>query len=196
LVALPAEIRVKISSEAAGAIAMAEVSIRTIPIRDLVEQMLGVTGKDTGRLQEILRHGSLVSGESRVRWDGFAADAPDLSAVLATFPDSEPGRAFDAGRCFHVQLLAGREMLDVPRNIGAKRRMFRRRSFWEVLMELGMTAAYIDYSYRLRCDHYRLRLDLRHLEEVHAGAALLRYRKLREKVADSAYDLAEFFVQR
>jgi len=195
-VALPPEVRVKISSEAAGAIAMAEVAVRAIPIRDLVEQMLGVSGKDMPRVQEILRRGSLVSGESRLRWDGFPADAAELGAILASFPDPDPARPFDAARCFHVQLLAGREKLEVSRKIGAKRRFFRRRSFWDVLMQVGCSAEYVEYSYKLRCDHYRLHLDLGNLGALQGGAALLPYQKLRERIAGSGYDSAEFFVSR
>jgi hypothetical protein len=196
VVALPPEIRVKISSEAAGAIAMAEVAVRTIPIRDLVEQMLGASGKDVARIEEILRRGSLVAGESRLRWEGFPADATELGAILATFPDSDPARPFDGVRCFHVQLLAGREKLDIPRKIGAKRRLFRGRSFWDALMEVGCSAEYVEYSYKLRCDHYRLHLDLGKLDVVHSGASLLPYEKLRERIAGTGYDSAAFFVAR
>ncbi len=185
----------KISSEAAGAIAMAEVAVRSIPIRDLIEQMLGA-GKDVARVQEMLHRGSLVSGESRLRWDGFETDASDVGAILATFPDPDPARRFDAARCFHVQLLAGREKLELSRKVGAGRRLFRRRSLWDVLMALGRSAEYAGYSYKLRCDHYRLRLDLSQLAAVHAAAGLLRYPKLRERVAASGYDSAEFFVSR
>jgi hypothetical protein len=196
VVALPPEVRVKISSEAAGAIAMAEVAVRTIPIRDLVEQMLGAGGKDAARIEEILRRGSLVAGESRLRWEGFPADAVELGAILATFPDPDPERPFDAARCFHVQLLAGREKLDIPRKIGARRRLFRRRSFWDVVMEIGGSAQYVEYSYKVRCDHYRLYLDLGKLGTVQGGASLLPYQKLRERIAGSGYDSAEFFVSR
>ncbi len=193
---LPPEVLVKISSEAAGSIAMTEVSVQSLPIRDLVEQMLGLTGKDTGRLQEILKRGSFVAGESRLRWQAFDAAAADLAPVLATFPDPEPERLFDPARCFHVLLLAGRERLDIPRKVGVKRRLFRRRGFWEALMELGASAGYVGYSYKLRCDHYRMRIDVSQLAKVQAAAVLLRYQKLRQNVRRSAYDTAEFFVHR
>jgi hypothetical protein len=196
VVALPPEVRVKISSEAAGAIAMAEVAVRTIPIRELVEQTLGAGGKDVARIEEILRRGSLVAGESRLRWEGFPADAMELGAILSTFPDPDPARPFDGARCFHVQLLAGREKLDISRKMGAKRRFFRRRSFWDVLMDVACSAEYVEYSYKLRCDHYRLHLNLDRLGTVQNGALLLPYQKLREKIAGLGYDSAEFFVSR
>jgi len=196
VVPVPPEIRVKISSEAAGAIAMADVAMRMIPIRELIEQTLGAAGKDIARLQEILRRGSLVSGESRLRWEGFEADPAELGVILATFPDPDPTRPFDAARCFHVQLLAGREILEVSQKMGARRRLLRRRSFWDVLMQFGPSAEYIEYSYKLRCDHYRRHLDLGQLAAVHGAAVLLPYQKLRERVSRSGYDSAEYFVSR
>jgi hypothetical protein len=80
--------------------------------------------------------------------------------------------------------------------MGAKRRFFRRRSFWDVLMDVACSAEYVEYSYKLRCDHYRLHLNLDRLGTVQNGALLLPYQKLREKIAGSGYDSAEFFVSR
>ncbi len=194
--ALPAEVRVKISSEDAGSIAIAEVSVRSLPPRDLIEQMLGLTGKDLGRLREILKRGSFVSGESRLRWEPFEIQAAELGLLLATFPDPDPSRSFEPAGCFHALLLARRDRLDIPRKVGAKRRFLRRRDFWDALMELGLAAAYVEYSYKLRCDRYRVRIDLSQLAKLQSAAALLPYRKLREKVKGSAFETAEFFVGR
>ena len=44
--ALPATVRVKLSSEAAESISLTPVVVQELPIRELVEHMLGVTGKD------------------------------------------------------------------------------------------------------------------------------------------------------
>jgi hypothetical protein len=184
-VALPSEVRVKISSEAAGSIAITEVSVQSLPVRNLVEQMLGLTGKGASRIQEILKRGSFVAGESRLRWQGFDASAADLAPVLATFPDPEPGRPFDPSRCFHVVLLAGCERLDLSLKVAAKRSLFRRRSLWDELMSLGALASYVEYSYKLRCDRYRTRMDLGQLAKLHA-----------KKVDRTAYDTAEFYVSR
>ena len=183
--ALPAEVRVKISSEAAGSIAITEVSVRSLPVRDLIEQMLGLTGKDAARIHEILKRGSFVAGESRLRWQGFDAEARELVPVLATFPDAEPGRPFDAARCFHVVLLAGRERLDLSRKVAARRGLFRRRTLWDELMSLADSAVYVEYAYKLRCDRYRARIGLSQLA------------RLQEKKAPrTPYDTAEFFVGR
>ena len=47
--ALPDRIRVKLSSEAAEGISITPVVAREMPLRELVEYMLGVTGKDAAR---------------------------------------------------------------------------------------------------------------------------------------------------
>jgi len=46
---LPATVRVKLSSEAAGSISITRVVVQDLPVRDLVEHMLGITGKDEAR---------------------------------------------------------------------------------------------------------------------------------------------------
>jgi len=63
--ALPPIVRVKLSSEAAESISITPVVVREMPVRELVEYMLGVTGKDEARIRELLLRGSLVSGASR-----------------------------------------------------------------------------------------------------------------------------------
>src|SRR5438445_12044335 len=91
---LPDSVRVKLSSEVADSISITPVVVQNIPIRELVEHMLGVTGKDTPRLHELLLRGTLVSGASRFRWSGWAADHTDIEALLTTFPDRDPLRPF------------------------------------------------------------------------------------------------------
>ena len=72
--ALPQTVRVKLSSEAAGAITLTPVVAQELAVRDLIEHVLGLAGKDEARIREILLRGTLVSGASRFRWEGFRAD--------------------------------------------------------------------------------------------------------------------------
>src|SRR5579872_3992610 len=106
--ALPPTIRVKLSSEAAESIALTPVVVQEIAIRDLIEHMLGITGKNEARIRELLKRGTLVSGASRFRWTGWEADADGITEVLATFPDDDPTREFAAARCRRVILRGGR----------------------------------------------------------------------------------------
>ena len=65
---LPDRVRVKLSSEAAEGISITPVVVQEIGTRELVEYMLGLTGKDEARVRELLLRGTLVSGASRFRW--------------------------------------------------------------------------------------------------------------------------------
>src|SRR5580704_12205981 len=102
--ALPPTVRVKLSSEAVEVISLTPVVVQELPVRELIEHMLGVTGKDHGRIREILLRGSLVSGASRFRWTGWEADEEGIAEVLATFPDPDPSRAFAPDRCIRAIL--------------------------------------------------------------------------------------------
>src|SRR5438067_8364752 len=101
---LPQTIRVKLSSEVAESIALTPVVIQEMAVRDLVEHVLGVTGKDEARIRDLLLRGTLVSGASRFRWAGWDAEVEGIREVLATFPDPEPLRAFAPESCVRAIL--------------------------------------------------------------------------------------------
>src|ERR1041384_7757777 len=118
---LPDRIQVKLSSEAAEAISLTPVVVREIPIRELVEYMLGVAGKDEARIRELLLRGTLVSGASRFRWAGWEAAAEDLRPLLATFPDPDPARPLHAAQCIRVTLRGGRQAIEILRQAGERK---------------------------------------------------------------------------
>src|SRR5215831_9669117 len=113
--ALPDRIRVKLSSEAAEGISITPVVAREMPLRELVEYMLGVTGKDEARVRELLLRGTLVSGASRFRWSGWEADVAAITELLGTFPDPEPARLFAGENCVRAVLRGGRQPVEIPR---------------------------------------------------------------------------------
>src|SRR5438552_19162744 len=110
---LPDTIRVKLSSEAAESISITPVVVQDIPMRELIEHMLGITGKDTARLHELLLRGTLVSGASRFRWAGWDADRQAIESALATFPDPDPRRKFSADRCIRAALRAPGRRIEI-----------------------------------------------------------------------------------
>src|SRR5262249_10146071 len=132
--ALPDSVRVKLSSEAAESISLTPVVVREIPIRELIEHILGITGKDELRLHELLRRGTLVSGASRFRWTGGDADHDAVRELLATFPDSDPGRSFQPELCVRAALRGAGRRIEIPREAGQRKPLFRRTSFWDTLM--------------------------------------------------------------
>jgi hypothetical protein len=196
--ALPETIRVKLSSEAAESIALTPVVVQEMAIRDLIEHVLGVTGKDEPRIRDLLLRGTLVSGASRFRWTGWDVETEGLSVLLATFPDPEPHRAFAPTACIRAILRGGRQAIDITRDAGDRKGMFQHHSFWDDLMSIAGAAnpAYLGYSYRDHADRYQR--DFTHAEtgrlrEVCSG---LRYSTLRDQVRTVAFTHAELLAKR
>jgi hypothetical protein len=195
--ALPQTVRVKLSSEAAEIISLTPVVVQEIAVRDLIEHMLGVTGKDEARIRELLLRGSLVSGASRFRWSGWAADAEGVREVLATFPDPDPTRPFAGERCIHATLRGGRQSIELPREALARKGLFKRESFWDVLMDVvGTGAAYAGYSYRERADRFVREIALAEAERLRNASAAISYSTLQGHVRTVAFTQAELIVTR
>jgi hypothetical protein len=195
---LPDRIRVKLSSEVAESIAITPVVVSDIPVRELIEHMLGVTGKDEVRLHELLLRGTLVSGASRFRWTGWDADRDAIRDVLATFPDPDPQRRFTPQLCLRATLRGPGRRIEIPREIGQRKPLFRRSSFWETLMEVAGAAEtrYLDYSYRERADCYSAPVSLAALERLRASAPLLKYVTLQQQILRTALETVDLLVKR
>ena len=195
---LPEKVRVKLSTEAAESISITPVVAQDLPVRELVEHMLGVTGKDEARIQELLRRGTLVSGASRFRWTGWEADLESLRELLATFPDADPARRFAADRCVRAVLRGGRQTIEIRPEAAAQKGMFQRTSFWEALMEVAESAAlaYAGYSYRERGDRFLAELSLVETERVRSAGTVVRFSTLREQIRSVAFAQLEVVVKR
>lgn len=194
-VPLPAQIQVKVSSEAAGSITMTPVIVQTMPVRDLVEVIVATTGKNADRVAEVLSRGAVVQGASRFRWEPLTPDASALARILSGFPDPDPSRAFRPEACVAVRLVAGRHVLELPKETAAARRFLRRRSFWDAVMRVARTPEYIDYSYRLRCDEYRTALTADESAGLIAAAELLRYPGVARQVRSVGAERVEYLVR-
>jgi hypothetical protein len=196
--ALPETIRVKLSSEAAEAIALTPVVVRELPVRELIEYMLGLTGKDEARICELLRRGTLVSGASRFRWAGWQAEAESVRAALALFPDPDPSRPFAAERCVRALLRGGRQTLEIPREVGARKGLWQRASFWQVLMDAAGAGAatYGGYSYKDRADRYWRELTLAEAERIRAAADTVRFSTLREQIRAVGFTQLDLYATR
>ena len=149
---LPSTIRVKISSEAAGSIALSPVVAREITPAGLAAEIVAVTGKDAARLIEIFRRGTFASGASRFRWQGFDIDDRAAASLLAAFPEPDPSRPFTARSCTLIVLRGRTARVPLDRDAIAARRWFRRRSFWDELLAIAPAPVYAGYSYKESAD--------------------------------------------
>ena len=126
--ALPQTVRVKLSSEAAESISLTPVVVQELPVRELVEHMLGVTGKDEPRIRELLLRGS--AGERRLAlplgglgcqtWKGCAS-------CWRRFRIPILARPFAAENCVRAVLRGGRHAIEIPREAAARKSLFQRR---------------------------------------------------------------------
>ncbi len=195
---LPPTVRVKLSSEAAEAIALTPVVVQELPVAELVEHMLGVVGKDLARLREILLRGTLVAGASRFRWTGWAVDEEDLRALLAGFPDPDPARTFSAVRCVRLILRGGRQPIEIPREAATRKGLFQRESFWDLQMEIAAASplTYVGYSYRDRADRFHRDLTVTESGRLQAAADSVKYSTLRDQLRTVAFTSIEVFASR
>lgn len=195
---LPETIRVKLSSEAAEAIAITPVVVRQMRLSELIGEMLAVMGKDHERIHATLRRGSFVNGGTRFRWEERDADSTEVAALLAGFPDADPGRPFERDRCSRVVLRARRQSLDLPRAVAAEHRLFRQRTFWDVLMEVAGAGfpRYLDYSYRDHADRYRLEIASETARQLRESCDLMKFPTLARQMRSLTVECIEFLVER
>ena len=165
---------------------------------ELVESILGITGKDASRIRSILLQGALVSGASRFRWEPMDAALEDIAVALRSFPDPRPDRPFDASHCVRAALTGGRAAIELTREAASRKRLFGRHSFWQALMETAthLAPTYHQYSYTDRADVYRVDLPLEAARALQAQAGLLRYSSLEMQVREYSYDRLELWVER
>ena len=186
--ALPETVAVRYTEEEAEYLSVRPLVKQTFRLHELIDMVLGVTGRDIARIQQILRSGTVVYHFYRYWWSGFEAGAAELADVLAHFPDAEPTRAFRAEECAIVLLESGgyppRHSVELPRELASRKRLLRGRSFWEALLSLGreQPLAYQGYSYTRRADLYERPLAPQQIAALAAEAARLAPRELRAQL--------------
>ena len=184
---------IKISSEEAGSIALTPVVVRDMPVRELVELMLGVTGKDPRRIGELLKRGTFVSGASRFRWIGMEMD---VTGLLTSFPNPDPSRQFEPGNCDRAILRGGAKRIELPRDAAQKKRFFQSGCFWDLLLAALPSPQYLDYSFKERADIYRAPVGTEAAKTLTEGSKLLAYSTLATQMRALALDSVDFYLPR
>jgi hypothetical protein len=162
---IPETIPVRFTEDDAGYVTVRPVVRQVFRLAELVDMVLSVTGKNELRVQQIFRAGTVVYNGFRYSWDGFAPEANELADLLAPFPDDEPSRGFNATAVATVFLEIGggtqRSVIAVARQEASAKRLFHKRSPWEILLSVMRESAprYEKYSHAQRGDVYRLHLS-------------------------------------
>jgi hypothetical protein len=181
----PEFIPIRYTEEEAGYVTVRPVVRQTFRFNDLLDMVLGVTGKQPDRIRQILRSGSVSFRSYRYTWDGFEITEQELNAPLARFPDADPSRAFPPHACTAALLETGGarpgHIMELTRSNASRKRLFRGSSFWDVLMETAARNAlgYEGYSYLRRGDLYRLDVADELLASLAQAAGALAPRDLR-----------------
>lgn len=199
---LPETIAVRYTEEEADNFSIRPVKRQTFQLRELVDMILRVSGKDEPRVHQILRSGTIVYHFYRYWWQGFDMDSPSLAALLADFPSDDPRRPFDAAACNLILLdptAAGRRAIEVSREEASRKPLFAAKSFWDVLLGFAQGAAraaaasaessatepsltYAGYSFDRTADLYQLMLAPEQREALVSDAVKLAARQLRTKL--------------
>jgi len=188
-VALPEIIAVRFTEEEAGYVSMRPVRRQSFRLVELADMILCVAGKDTERVESILRAGAVTYNGYRYSWQGCSVEAGEVASLLAAFPESDASRPFRPEDAASADLVFGQEPpyspLELTKQETGARRFLRSRSVWDFLLELARVSGpvYSGYSYAQRADLYRRALSpaeaQRFLTDVRAcGPRALRRRFL------------------
>jgi hypothetical protein len=140
-------------------------------------------------VQQIFRAGTVVYNGYRYWWDGFSSHENEIVELLALFPEDDPARLFNPAEVTAVSLEIGggaeRSLVGIARREASAKRLFQKRSPWEILLTVAKdsTPRYEKYSHADRADVYRIHLS------PETAASLLKQlrdaapRALRKKLA-------------
>ena len=162
---LPETITMRFTEEDAGYVTVRPVVKQTFRLAELADMVVSVTGKNVSRVQQIFRAGTVVYNGYRYWWDGFAGDENEITGVLALFPDDDPSRLFHPAQVTSITLEIGggtqRSLVDVARREASAKKLFHKRSPWEILLKAAQdsTPRYERYSHAERADVYRVYLS-------------------------------------
>jgi hypothetical protein len=185
---LPDVIPVRYTEEEAGYVSIRPVVRQNFRGDQLLDMVLSVTGKDSRRIQQILRSGTVVFHFYRYWWSGFDIADAELTAILARFPDPDPSREFSGAECTIIAIesasIPPRPSAEIEKRAISAARLFRRKTFWDALLtELSSNPlAYHGYSFAHRADLYRLELTTESRGRLLAAAAALSPRALRREL--------------
>ena len=184
---LPSQIPVRYTEEDAGFVSVRPVVKQTFQLHELVDMVVSVASKDSVRVQQIFRSGTVVYNGYRYWWDALQADRDELDRLLLPFPDDDPTRPFDPEQATAVLLEIGggaqRSVVEISRQDAAQKKLFAKHSPWDVLTNFaaGKTARYEKYAHTRRADLFRLSLPFDQAQQFLAAMLAAAPRKLKHR---------------
>ena len=182
---LPSQIPVRYTEEDAGFVSVRPVVKQTFQLHELVDMVVSVASKDSVRVQQIFRSGTVVYNGYRYWWDALQADRDELDRLLLPFPDDDPTRPFDPEQATAVLLEIGggaqRTVVEITRQDAAQKKLFAKHSPWDVLTNFasGKSLRYEKYAHARRADLFRLSLPFDQAQELLAELLPAAPRKLK-----------------
>jgi len=182
---LPSQIPVRYTEEDAGFVSVRPVVKQTFQLHELVDMVVSVASKDSVRVQQIFRSGTVVYNGYRYWWDALQADRDELDRLLLPFPDDDPTRPFDPEQATAVLLEIGggaqRTVVEITRQDAAQKKLFAKHAPWEVLTNFasGKSPRYEKYAHARRADLFRLSLPFDEAQQLLAAMLSAAPRKLK-----------------
>ena len=180
----------RFTEEDAGYVTVRPVVRQTFRLAELADMVVSVTGKNVSRVQQIFRSGTVVYNGYRYWWEGFASSENEVAGLLATLPDDDPARTFNPNHVTAVTLEIGggaqRSLVGITRQEASPKKLFHRRSPWEILLAATAQDAsprYEKYSHADRADIYRLHLSPEKAASLMKQLLEASARSLRKKLA-------------
>jgi hypothetical protein len=184
---LPDLIAVRYTEEDAGYVSVRPVVKQVFRLPELLDLVVSVVGKDAARVQQIFRSGTAVYHGYRYWWDGIAAEASEIAALLVPFPDDDPTRPFEPFKATAALLEIGGgtqcHVVEILRADASEKKFLGRHSPWQVLLQsiANHAARYEKYSHARRADLFRISLPYDQAQQLLAALLEAAPRSLRHR---------------
>jgi hypothetical protein len=91
-----------------------------------------------------------------------------------------------------------RQPIDIAREAASRKKLFRKSSFWDVLLAVAEATGlrYEIYSYSDRADIYHGTLNLESAARLHQAAGGLKYTRLKDQIAAASLEAVDLYVPR
>ncbi|MGB8495971.1 MAG: hypothetical protein WCE53_16340 [Candidatus Acidiferrum sp.] len=184
---LPDIIPVRYTEEDAGYVSVRPVVKQVFRLHELVDLVVSIAGKDAARVQRIFRSGTAVYHGYRYWWDGIAAEASEIAALLVPFPDDDPSRPFEPSKATAALLEIGGgtqcHVVEILREEASENKFLGRHSPWQVLLQYAASHAsrYEKYSHVRRADLFRISLPYDQAQQLLAALLEAAPRGLRHR---------------